>query len=191
MNYRQFRLALAGGVVCITPALVYLWLQFFVSGATYYDGHREGGHVFKYLWLFVVEVLPVSVTGTLLAGLAAIWIAKRWGRLRTSRLVASSATLGLLGAISLVLLLPFPPAGRIVLPVAAAGLAAALALEFAIVAGAPWRQGDASTAPRGLARAGLLLDRAAVVTAAIVGAGSILLLGSLIAVTLKHGCDCG
>src|SRR5689334_6764013 len=113
-NMKAQRLALAVAVTCLTPALLYLWLQFFVSGATFYQGRREWGHVYKYLSMFFSFGFPVSLVGTLLGGLLAVWLTKRWGPIRAPRLLAAASSIGLLSVASLALLLRFPLPGLIV-----------------------------------------------------------------------------
>ena len=166
-------------------------MQFFVSGATFYEGRREWGHVYKYLWVFIFLEFPISVVGTLIGGLAAIWLTKRWGPILAPRLVASAATIGLLSVGSFVLLLRFPLTGLIILPISAACLASFLALEFVLVGGLPWGQRDASIGSPSFSKVALVADRLVVASATVVVVGGTLLMALLAIITLQHGCDCG
>jgi hypothetical protein len=189
MMSARSRLLIAGALTAITPALTYLWLDLFVSGATFYQGRREWGHVYKHLWTFLM-IWPVSVAATLALGLAIIFLATRTGALTASRLfswtAAASVMLGVaawgLFTSGQFLVSSFPVA-----PVLA-GYGLLLAAEFVVVGAVPLGGRPESLPAHRLVQ---LMDRG-VFSVAVVAtlAGSIVLIG-VSAAAVVHGCDCG
>ena len=189
MPLSRKRLAVAGVLTAITPAITLFWLQFFVSGATFYEGRREWGHVYKNLWIFLL-LWPLSVAATLVLGLAAVGLAKRSGGLTGANLSRWAAMLSLVAGVGFWALIT---EGRFQLqqsPVAPAAMifAQLLAAEFVVAGGLPLtrRRGEF-----GRDQPFPALDRGLFIGACVATLIGIGVLASATVVALVHGCDCG
>ena len=190
MTLSRARLLVAGALTAIGPALTFLWLDLFVSGATFYQGRREWGHVYKHLWTFIV-IWPLSLAAALGLGVTVVFLAKRSEPLTASGLFKWAAPVSVLtglGAWAFVTQWQFSEASFVVAPIIAAyGLL--LASVFVIVGGVPLRIGAAAVAPAdGLSR---FADRAILSVAVLATATGVIVISGATALALTHGCDCG
>ncbi len=182
MNLIRFRFGLGALTTSLTLGLAWTWLNLHVSGYTYNaDGSRDLGHLYKAV-PEDLTLLAASSVIVLVLGLALIWLVRRFGPLTAPRLLLAAVLAGALVSGSVVTWMRWP------FSVACPAIAAILALEFVVVADIPWR-----IRPNENGRDQLVsnLDRVVLAIASAGALASLLWIGWLISVAMRHPCDCG
>jgi hypothetical protein len=186
MRRTPLRFALAIVLTAMTPALAYFSLQFFVSGATFYKGSRDWGHVYKYLGIFLL-LWPLMTLATLVLGGGILVLARRFGPLNFSKLaIWASPVCVILGLVAWGYFRQDRNMAWIAFWVPLALVTGLLLVaEFSFVAGLPWRAGSAASP----SQARKLVDRAVTALAIFATlAGVFILVGSSVVAIMNPCC---
>lgn len=139
MPLSRLRFVLAIACTALTPALIYFYAQFFVSGATFYEGRRDWGHVYKYVGT-VALLGAMSVPVTLALGFGVIALVKRTGPFTAARLFMWAVSICTLLGLATLIMSPATP--FLATLVFCSGLF--LISEFVVLSRIPWRGRDAT-----------------------------------------------
>jgi hypothetical protein len=184
----RVRWALALLVLFLTPGVLFAWLQLNVSGYTWSaDGTRDLGHLAKAVAGTPIEEFVMGVP-VLIAAFLCLGLVRLLGPITAPSLLLLAIGAGTLVPGLIIWTFQSPPAPtdlKFIWPIAGGIGAGALALEFIVLAGIPFR-----LRPNGKG-AGELAGKLGLGGAGILAVAMLGWLGWLVGYSTAHPCNCG